>query len=156
MGRTGRTALRLDAGHWPQGPDQVAVKNSVAEVLDLHLGGLWDQGGTRRTVVGVVENPQNLRDAFVLVAPGQIGSPDHVDVLIKASNDEFARNRAWTTRPSRYGRTTLTPPPPSFWSSPRSGWCSLPSATSCTTVVKIRAAPAGGWRAAPALIQRPG
>lgn len=81
MGRTGRTGLRLDAGHWPQGPDQVAVKNSVAEVLDLHLGGLWDQGGTRRTVVGVVENPQNLRDAFVLVAPGQIGSPDHVDVL---------------------------------------------------------------------------
>src|SRR5262249_30751177 len=75
-GRYGRTMLRLDAGRWPQGPDEIAVTDRVATIFRLHVGGTWDQGGKRRTVVGLVENPLNLHDAFALVAPGQATAPD--------------------------------------------------------------------------------
>ncbi|MFC8618593.1 FtsX-like permease family protein [Micromonospora purpureochromogenes] len=85
----GRTMLRLDSGRWPQGPDEIAVTDRVATVFGLHVGGTWDQGGKRRTVVGLVENPLNLHDAFALVAPGQATAPDHVDVLIRASHADF-------------------------------------------------------------------
>jgi putative ABC transport system permease protein len=88
-GAYGRTMLRLDSGRWPQGPDEIAVTDRVATVFRLHVGGTWDQGGKRRTVVGLVENPLNLHDAFALVAPGQATAPDHVDVLIRASDADF-------------------------------------------------------------------
>jgi putative ABC transport system permease protein len=92
-GPYGRTMLRLDTGRWPQGPDEIAVTDRVATVFRLHVGGTWDQGGTRRTVVGLVENPLNLHDAFALVAPGHVTALDHVDVLIRASQADF------TTKP---------------------------------------------------------
>ncbi|GGM44472.1 FtsX-like permease family protein [Dactylosporangium sucinum] len=87
-GPYGRALLRLNQGRWPQGPDEVAVTGRVATLFHLSLGGTWEQGGQRRTVVGLVENPLNLHDAFALVAPGQIAAPDHVDVLIQASRAE--------------------------------------------------------------------
>src|SRR5262245_11990589 len=88
-GPYGHTMLRLNAGRWPQGSDQIAVTDRVATVFGLHIGGMWDQGGKRWTVVGLVENPLDLHDAFALVAPGQVTAPDHVDVLIQASHDDF-------------------------------------------------------------------
>ncbi|MDB6168093.1 MAG: macB 2, partial [Verrucomicrobia bacterium] len=88
-GPYGRTMLRLDSGRWPHGPDEIAVTDRVATIFSLYVGGTWDQGGKQRTVVGLVENPLNLPDAFALVAPGQATTPDHVDVLIRASHDDF-------------------------------------------------------------------
>ena len=88
-GAYGSTMLRLDSGRWPHGPDEIAVTDRVATIFGLHVGGTWDQGGKRRTVVGLVENPLNLHDAFALVAPGQATAPDHVDVLIRASAADF-------------------------------------------------------------------
>ena len=88
-GPYGRTMVRLDSGRWPQGPDEIAVTERAATVFRLHVGGTWDQGGKRRTVVGRVENPLNLHDAFALVAPGQVTAPDHVDVLIRTSRANF-------------------------------------------------------------------
>src|SRR4029453_2824028 len=66
----------------------------------LHVGGTWDQGGKQRTVVGLVENPLNLHDAFALVAPGQATTPDHIDVLIRASHADF------TSKPRPDGTST--------------------------------------------------
>jgi putative ABC transport system permease protein len=88
-GPYGQTMLRLDSGRWPQGPDEIAVTDRVATVFGLHVGGAWDQGGKRWTVVGLVENPLNLHDAFALVAPGHVTALDHVDVLIRASAADF-------------------------------------------------------------------
>jgi putative ABC transport system permease protein len=88
-GPYGRTMLRLDSGRWPQSPSEIAVTDRVATLFRLHVGGTWDQGGRRRTVVGLVENPLNLHDEFALVAPGQATAPDHVDVLIRASHADF-------------------------------------------------------------------
>jgi putative ABC transport system permease protein len=88
-GPYGATMLRLNQGRWPQGPDEIAVTDRVATVFRLHVGGTWDQGGRRRTVVGLVENPLNLHDAFALLAPGQVTAPDRVDALIRASRADF-------------------------------------------------------------------
>jgi putative ABC transport system permease protein len=88
-GPYGRTMLRLDKGRWPKGPGEIAVTDRVAKIFGLHVGGTWDHGGTQRTVVGLVENPLNLHDAFALVAPGQVTALDHVDVLIRASRTDF-------------------------------------------------------------------
>lgn len=84
-----RTMLRLNQGRWPQGPDEIAVTDRVATIFDLHVGGTWDQGGKQRTVVGLVENPLNLHDAFALVAPGQLVAPERVDVFIQAAHADF-------------------------------------------------------------------
>jgi putative ABC transport system permease protein len=88
-GPYGRTMLRLDSGRWPQGRDEIAVTERVATVFGLHVGGTWNQGGKRRTVVGLVENPLNLHDVFALVAPGQATPPDEVDVLLRTSRANF-------------------------------------------------------------------
>ncbi|GAA3260153.1 FtsX-like permease family protein [Dactylosporangium siamense] len=89
-GPYGRSMLRLDSGRYPQGPDEVAVTERVAQIFGLHVGGTWDLGGRQRPVVGLVENPLNLLDRFVLAAPGQATPVDHVTVLIRATAAEFA------------------------------------------------------------------
>lgn len=88
-GAYGRTMLRLDAGGWPRGQDEIAVTDRVATRFGLRVGGAWDAGGNHWTVVGLVENPLDLHDAFALVAPGRLTAPDRVDVLIRASHDDF-------------------------------------------------------------------
>ncbi len=88
-GPYGRPMLRLAEGRWPQGPAEVAVTDKVATAFQLRVGATWDQGGTRRTVVGLVENPLDLHDEFALVAPGQLAATDHVDVLVQSSRADF-------------------------------------------------------------------
>ncbi|MER7274009.1 FtsX-like permease family protein [Dactylosporangium sp. NPDC000244] len=88
-GPFGAPMLRLTQGRWPQGPGEIALTGRVAAALGLGVGGAWNQDGRPRTVVGLVENPLDLRDAFALVAPGQAAAVDRVDVLIRASADEF-------------------------------------------------------------------
>ena len=89
-GPFGRPLLRLDQGRWPHGRDEIAVTDRVARIFGLHVGGAWDQAGKHWTVAGLVENPLNLNESFALVAPGQISAPDHVDVLIRAADQDFA------------------------------------------------------------------
>jgi len=88
-----RTMLRLDQGTWPHGSNEIAVTDRVARTFSLHIGSTWNPAGTPRTVVGIVENPLNLNDPFALTAPGQLGTIDHVDVFVKASDEEFRAKR---------------------------------------------------------------
>jgi putative ABC transport system permease protein len=76
--------LSLLSGHYPSGPEEVAVTSGVASAYHLKVGDQWDQGGTVRRVVGTVENPQNLLDQFALVAPGQVTAPTQVTALFDA------------------------------------------------------------------------
>jgi putative ABC transport system permease protein len=46
--------LRLDAGHYPVGPDQVAVTAEVAVIYRLRIGSIWHEGGHARRVTGLV------------------------------------------------------------------------------------------------------
>ena len=86
-GPFGQPMLSLVAGHYPTGPDQVAVTDGVAATFNLRIGDVSHQGGKdpkTRQVVGIVQNPQSLLDEFALVAPGQVSTPSQVTVLFTA------------------------------------------------------------------------
>ena len=59
-------------GHYPSNANQVAVTSGVASAFHLSVGKTWLVGGVTRDVVGIVQNPQSLLDAFALVVPGQV------------------------------------------------------------------------------------
>ena len=84
-GAFGQPMLSLVSGHYPAGPDQVALTPGLASELHLRVGDAWHQGGQSRTVVGLVQNPQSLLDEFALVAPGQVSAPTQVTALFDAS-----------------------------------------------------------------------
>ena len=83
-GPYGGVLLALRQGSYPVGPRQVAVTNGVAELLQLELGSTLALDGSRRTVVGIVENPRKLSDEFALVAPSSLATPDYATVLTDA------------------------------------------------------------------------
>jgi len=80
-GPFGSSELALLSGRYPSGTDEVALTPAVASSLDVSVGGTWQRGSQTLRVVGLVENPQNLADAFALVPPGQVASPTQVNVL---------------------------------------------------------------------------
>jgi putative ABC transport system permease protein len=82
----GDELLALRRGSYPVGPGEIAVTDGVAESLRLEIGSTLALEGRRRTVVGIVENPSKLSDEFALVSPSS-ASPDHVDVLVGASEE---------------------------------------------------------------------
>lgn len=88
-GRYGGVMLRLDSGRYPAGPDEVAVTSTVASTFSLHVGRAWSDGGRTRRVVGTVENPLDLLDQFVVVAPGQADPPSQVSILANAGQKTF-------------------------------------------------------------------
>jgi putative ABC transport system permease protein len=81
--------VRLDAGRYPTGSAEVAVTRDVATTFGLHVGGAWSEGGETWQVVGLVENPLDLRDEFALLAPGQDTQPTGVAVLVDASQQSL-------------------------------------------------------------------
>jgi putative ABC transport system permease protein len=80
-GPFGGPMLSLVSGSYPSGADEVAVTSGLASAFHLRLGATWRVGGVEREVVGIVENPQSLLDAFALVAPGQVKNPTGVTAL---------------------------------------------------------------------------
>jgi putative ABC transport system permease protein len=101
-GAYGQPMLRLDAGRYPSGPDEVAVTRRVARIFNLHIGDTWHAHAPARRVVGLVENPNDLHDAFALVAPGQANPPSSIDILL---NTTEARIQAF--HPPSGGPTSL-------------------------------------------------
>jgi putative ABC transport system permease protein len=97
-GPYGGPMLRLLSGHYPTGPNEIAITPGLASQLNLRLGSSWSsQGG--RTVVGLVQNPQSLLDEFALVPPGQVTHPTAIDVLFDAPG----------VNPGRIGSNVSTP-----------------------------------------------
>ena len=85
-GAYGGELLALHRGRYPDGRGEVAVTDGVAKLLGLDLGSTLALGGTRWTVVGIVENPRKLSDEFALVSPSFASPPDHVSVLVDAND----------------------------------------------------------------------
>ena len=88
-GPLGKPKLRLTDGRYPSGPAEIALTPRVATLLGLHIGSTWQPAGHSWAVVGLVENPLDLLDTFALVPPGLPGSPDRVEILIKATRAQF-------------------------------------------------------------------
>jgi putative ABC transport system permease protein len=78
--------LSLRRGTYPNGLNDVAVTDDIAQALRLQLGSPLTLDGHRRTVVGIVENPRKLSDEFALVSPSS-ATPDYVDVFVGASTE---------------------------------------------------------------------
>jgi putative ABC transport system permease protein len=81
----GAPMLHLVSGSYPSGTGQVAVTNAVAATFSLAIGDTWRVNGHPLRIVGIVENPKNLQDAFALVPPGQIASPSSLTLLTNAT-----------------------------------------------------------------------
>jgi putative ABC transport system permease protein len=77
--------LALVSGSYPAGPSQVAMTSQVASLYGVHVGGSWTGAGRTWRVTGIVSNPGDLLDEFVLTAPGQVSAPSQVIMLIGSS-----------------------------------------------------------------------
>ena len=89
-GPYGAPLLRLRAGRYPTGAGtEAAVTEWVAETTGAHIGATIDLDGTDRLVVGVVENPSDLHDRFVLLPPSSLASSDSVTMLVDANHAQI-------------------------------------------------------------------
>jgi putative ABC transport system permease protein len=73
--------LAVHSGRFPAGAGEAAVTDGIAELLALRVGGTIALDGHPRTIVGIVENPVDLDDDFVLVAPAGAPAPQSLSVL---------------------------------------------------------------------------
>ena len=96
-GPYGGPMLQLLSGHYPSGPDQIALTPGLASELNLRVGDTWSTDG--KLVVGIVQNPQSLLDEFALVPPGQVTYPTTIDVFFDAPGVD----------PGRIGPNVSTP-----------------------------------------------
>jgi putative ABC transport system permease protein len=85
--------LALVQGHYPSGAGQVAVTTGVAQDLQIHIGSALSLPGHHQKVTGIVENPSDLSDQFVLVPPSAAGPAQGVTVLLDASPAAFSAFR---------------------------------------------------------------
>jgi putative ABC transport system permease protein len=94
----GASKLALRSGRYPASAGEVAVTDGAASLLGLQVGDRSALAGAERTVVGIVENPADLNDEFVLAAPGTATRPEMVSLLVDGHSDELG------DRPGRVGQ----------------------------------------------------
>jgi len=88
-GKFGSPTLRLVSGQYPTGPDEIAMTRAAAATFAVHVGDRFVENGQSRRVVGLVENPSDLRDQFALVGPGQADPPSSVTILFDATANQL-------------------------------------------------------------------
>ena len=76
--------FRLSRGSTRRALARVALTQGVASAFNVHVGQSWAEGGTTRSVVGIVEDPLDTLEQFALVVPGQVRTPSEVDLLFNA------------------------------------------------------------------------
>jgi putative ABC transport system permease protein len=79
--------LTLLEGRYPTAAGEVAVTDGVAETFQLSLDTTFAFDGMERLVVGLVENPSDLRIEFVLVDPSHSDPAEEVTMLVDAPDD---------------------------------------------------------------------
>lgn len=84
QGPLGGPRLDLVAGRYPAA-GEVAVSDGIADLLDLDTGGSLALDGVPRTIVGIVENPGDLADEFVLLPATEADDADEVTILVDAT-----------------------------------------------------------------------
>ena len=100
------STLRILNGRFPDAAGEVAVTNEAAKEFGVHTGDTISLARTSKTVVGLVENPYDLSDEFVLLPPAAGNTPDEVTILAKASDDQLRAFRDSTTRANLEQRGT--------------------------------------------------
>ena len=90
-GPFGSPLLDLRVGLYPSAHDEVAVTDELADTYGVDVGETIELGDRTWSVVGIVENPEDLRDEFALVAPTAPLTADTVEVLVDTSDDHARR-----------------------------------------------------------------
>jgi putative ABC transport system permease protein len=86
--------VALREGRYPNGPNEIALTDKVAETLEAAVGAQITLDGRARTVVGLVENPAGLTDEFAFVDAASADPPQSVTVLVAGSHDNLEAFRA--------------------------------------------------------------
>ncbi len=94
-GRFGAPMLAVRAGRLPASLGEVAFTDDVASLLSASIGDKVTLGDSTYEVVGLVENPADLNDAFALTASSPVRAGDLLSVLISADG-----KRVQTFRPA--------------------------------------------------------
>ena len=81
--------LALKSGRYPIKSGEVALTDGAASTLDLGVGGKLTIGNDSWTIVGMVENPTDLSDEFILTVPGDRRATQSVDIFVRGHNDEL-------------------------------------------------------------------
>ena len=107
-GPYGGPMLQLISGHYPTGPNEIALTPGLASDLNLRVGDSWSSQGDK-TVVGIVQNPQSLLDEFALVPPGQVTHPTTIDVLFDAPGVDAGRIGSNVSAAGSLNSNTINP-----------------------------------------------
>ncbi|MEP7114291.1 MAG: FtsX-like permease family protein, partial [Ilumatobacteraceae bacterium] len=82
-----RPLVTLLDGHYPTKAGEVAITNGLAATFGAGVGDEVKLVAAPWTVVGVVENPAQLNDEFILTMPGDPLAAQSVNLLIRGHND---------------------------------------------------------------------
>jgi len=85
-GEFGTPMLGLRSGRYPATAGEVALTDRAAVLFAVTVGDTIPLDGDRPTVVGLVENPADLDDEFVLVTPSTASPPARVTFLFDATD----------------------------------------------------------------------
>jgi putative ABC transport system permease protein len=92
-GPFGGPLLALRSGRFPTDATEAAISAGVAQLARVAIGGTVALDGVERSVVGIVENPSDLDDDFVLLASSQLARSSSVKVLVDAGEDRVEQFR---------------------------------------------------------------
>jgi putative ABC transport system permease protein len=88
-GPFGASLLALRDGRYPAAGDEVALTDEVAETFGVDVGSSVEIAGREWSVVGAVENPEDLEDEFALVAPTATLRPDTVELFVGTTDEQI-------------------------------------------------------------------
>jgi putative ABC transport system permease protein len=83
--------LALDKGRYPTALGEVALTNGVAATFSLQVDDQLSILSDSWTVVGVVENPTDLGDEFILTIPGDPRASESVNLLVRGHDELHQR-----------------------------------------------------------------
>ena len=94
------STLRLRSGRYPTTDAEIALTSAMSQFLGAPVGADLTIGGAARRVVGLVENPAQLDDAFALVTTTpHRGQQIQYTLLVRASASRLAAFRSAMTVP---------------------------------------------------------
>ena len=83
------STLRLRDGRFPGAANEVAITDQVAKTFAIGINSRITIAGNKRVVVGLVENPLDLGDQFLLVPPTDGVDVKSVTILADATSDQL-------------------------------------------------------------------
>ncbi|MDQ1425470.1 MAG: putative transport system permease protein, partial [Acidimicrobiaceae bacterium] len=101
------TTLALRHGRYPTETDEVAVTDGVASTFGLHVGDTSSFAAFPATVVGLVENPKDLSDEFILASGSHLSTSTTVTIFVRGHSDQLGA-QAGSVRQFQVANTETT------------------------------------------------